>query len=123
MLVVRVELGPCLRIDTVEIGEEVGRVIGFVALAGAFQILDQRLGMDLLLNVERRRLDHEVRPVRHILSPPHQLRIEIAIAPLVGDLDRPLGLGIDEGFQLRRGRVLAGRLVMGERFDAEGFFG
>ena len=122
VLVVRIEFGPRFGIDTVEIGEQVGRGVVGGAGGGALQVLDQRLGMDLLLDVERRRLDDQIRPVRHILAPPHQLRIEIAITPLVSHLDGPLHPRRDKRLQFRRRRILPRRLVMGERVDGEGFF-
>ena len=36
--------------------------------------------MDLLLDVERRRMDDEVAPVLLVLAAPDELRIEVAVA-------------------------------------------
>ena len=35
-------------------------------------------------------VDHQVRPVLLVLAPPHELRVEIAVAPLVGEPERAL---------------------------------
>ena len=56
----------------------------------AQQVVDQHLGVDLLLDVERRRVDDEVAPVLLILAAPDELRVEVAVAALVGDADRGL---------------------------------
>src|SRR5437879_5488837 len=66
------------------------------------------LGMDLLLDVERRRLDDEVAPVLLILAAPDELRVEIAVAPLVGDAPRLFRLLLDDGLVLRGRDVLSG---------------
>ena len=39
------------------------------------QAVDDRLGVDLLLDVDRRRIDHEVRPVLRVLAAPDELRV------------------------------------------------
>ena len=52
-----------------------------LALAlSAQQIVDQDLGMDLLLDVERRGVDDEIAPVLLILAAPDQLGIEVGVA-------------------------------------------
>jgi hypothetical protein len=43
--------------------------------AFAQQVVDQRLGMDLLLDIERRCMDNQIRPVLLILAAPNKLRI------------------------------------------------
>ena len=48
------------------------------ARVSAQQIVDQRLGMDFFLDVERRGVDDEVAPVLLVLAAPDELRIEIA---------------------------------------------
>ena len=53
----------------------------------ALEVVDQRLGVDLLLDVERRRMDDEVAPVLLVLAAPDELRVEVAVAALVGDAD------------------------------------
>lgn len=79
--------------------------------------------MDLLLDVQRRRLDDQVRPVGHVLAAPHQLRIKIRIAPLIGRLDRRLHIRRNKRLQLRRRRILPRRLIMRDRIHAQGWFG
>src|SRR5690606_6240554 len=44
-------------------------------LRAAHEIVDDRLGVDLLLNVERRRVDDEVGPILLVLAAPDELRI------------------------------------------------
>jgi hypothetical protein len=61
-----------------------GRLPGALAQ----QVVDQHLGVDLLLDVERRGVDDEVRPVLLILAAPDQLRVQVAVAPLVGHAHR-----------------------------------
>jgi hypothetical protein len=46
--------------------------------------------VDLLLDEERRRRDDQVGPVLLVLAAPDELRVEVAVAALVGDLDRGL---------------------------------
>jgi hypothetical protein len=59
--------------------------------------------VDLLLDVEGRGLDDEVAPVLLVLAAPDELGVEVAIAALVGDAQRLLGLLLDD------------RLVLGGR--------
>src|SRR4051794_15881207 len=77
MLVVLVELGALAGLDAVEIGEEVGRVGPRLPRLGRAppQVVDDRLWVDLLLDVERRHVDDEVRPVLPVLAAPDELRI------------------------------------------------
>ena len=50
------------------------------ALLGlAQQIVDQHLGVDLFLDVERRGVDDEIAPVLLILAAPDELRIEVGL--------------------------------------------
>ena len=64
MLVVLVKLGALVGRDAVEVGEQTGGVSLGLALLGraSFQVVDDRLGMDLLLDVKRRNVDDEVGP-------------------------------------------------------------
>ena len=73
--------------------------------------------MHFLLDVERRCLDDQVRPVLFVLPPPHQLRVQIAIAPLIGNLDRVLLVLMHHRLKLSRGDVLARRGGVGECCD------
>jgi hypothetical protein len=91
---VLVEVGPVGALgDAVEVGEQVGLGADFffAPLARLLeQVVDQHLGVDLLLNVERRRVHHETRPVLLVLAAPDQLRVEVAVAALVGHADGAL---------------------------------
>lgn len=78
--------------DPVEIGEEVELIAGLAVarlvaivpgrptLGPAPQVVDQRLGMHLLLDVERRGVHHQIGPVLLILAAPDELRVQVAIA-------------------------------------------
>jgi hypothetical protein len=59
--------------------------------------------VDRLLDVEGRGLDDEVAPVLLVLAAPDELGVEVAVAALVGDAQRLLGLLLDD------------RLVLGGR--------
>src|SRR6266568_6582380 len=73
--------------------------------------------MHLLLDVERRRLHDEIAPVLGVLATPDELRIQIAVPPLVRDLDRALLLFAQDGLVLGVRNVLPrGRAVL-ERLD------
>jgi hypothetical protein len=91
---VLVELGHCLLVgQPVEAGEEVRhRRCRLIAplLALPQQIVDQDLRVHLLLDVERRRLDDQVGPVLLVLAAPDELRVQVAVAPLIGQPDRVL---------------------------------
>jgi len=85
--------------EAVEVGEEVevrARLFRLALAAPAQEIVDQHLRMDLLLNVERRCRYDEIRPILLVLPPPDQLRIEIAVAPLVRHLNRTLIFLLDQ---------------------------
>ena len=73
----------------VEVAEEVDLVAGLRAAlpCRAQEVVDQDLGVDLLLNVERRRLDDEVAPVLVVLPAPDELRVEVAVAALIRHAD------------------------------------
>ena len=72
VLVMRIELGPRIGRNAVEIGEQVGHRFRIgLAGRGALEVFDQHLGVDFLLDIQRRDVDHEVRPVLPILTPPH----------------------------------------------------
>jgi hypothetical protein len=91
VLIVLLELGLVHALgDAVEVGEQVGRgLAGVVPILPrlAQQVVDQRLRVDLLLDVERRRLDDEVTPVLLVLAAPDELRVQVAVALFVGDAD------------------------------------
>ena len=73
--------------------EEVGAAPahGRAAVAeGGAEIPDQRLGVDLLLEVDRRGLDDKVEPVGEVLAP-DELRVEVGVAALPGGADGGAG--------------------------------
>ena len=95
-------------------------VPGFCARAPAVcaqQVVDQHLGVDLFLDVERRGVDDEVAPVLLILAAPDELRIEVAVAALVGHADRVLLVLLHHRLVFGGGDVLPRGLVVLERFD------
>ena len=86
------------------------------------QVVDQHLGVDLFLDVERRGVDDEVAPVLLILAAPDELRVEVAVAALVGDADGRFVLLLHDGLIFGRGDVLA-LGVVAERIDGFAFVG
>ena len=123
VLVMLVELGLVHALgDAVEVGKQVGGGLpGLVLalLAGAQQVVDQRLGVDFFLDVERRRVDDQLAPVLLVLAAPDQLRVQVGVARVAhlpgGDV-----LLRGNGLLLDRGDVLAPGLVVGEGFDVFG---
>ena len=83
----------------------------------AQQVVDQHLGMDLLLDVERRGMDDEIAPVLLVLAAPDELRVEVAVAALVGDADRVLLVLLQDRLVFGGGDVLPLGLVVLERLD------
>src|SRR5438876_4358778 len=107
--------------NTVEVREEVRNDLAHLLAplsCPAQQVVDQHLGMDLLLDVERRRLDDEVAPVLLVLAAPDELRVEIAVAPLVSGAPRLFRLLLDDGLVLGGRDVLALRLFVLDGLDA-----
>jgi hypothetical protein len=99
VLVVLVKLGFVHALwNAVEVGKEIRRGRSLVMLAllrGAPQVIDEHLGVNLFLDVERRNVDDEVTPVLLILPAPDDLGIEVGIGPSLGRsrnwLPSPLG--------------------------------
>ena len=107
VLVVGVELGLVRAFgDAVEVVEEVKLHLrgGFLALAQ--QVINERLRMHLLLNVERRGMHDEVAPVLLILPSPDELGIEVGVARIL-HLARLFMLPLHDGLLLSAGDVLA----------------
>jgi hypothetical protein len=103
--------------QAVEIGEQIGRGINRLLRApGAFalQIVDQRLRMDFLLDVERRRFHPQILAVLRILAAPDELRVEVGIPGIAQGLHGLVFIR-HHGGQLGAGDVLARVLGMGER--------
>ncbi len=97
VLGVRVELQLRLRVgDAVEIAEQIGlRRTALPALA--LQVADQRLGLHLLLDVDRHRRHAERRRVLRVLAAPDQLRVQIRVARIQHRRRSGLGLGEQRG--------------------------
>ncbi|WP_295583295.1 hypothetical protein [uncultured Lamprocystis sp.] len=127
-----VELGPVGVLgDAVEVGEEVellslapgwGGPIGL-----AQQVVNQNLGVNLLLNVEGWRVDDEIAPILLILAAPDELWIEVAVALLlflikpdraasIGHRHRILLILLHHRLIFGRRDVPAGGFVVGECF-------
>jgi hypothetical protein len=114
-----------------------GDLSGLVlALLGAAQeVVDQHLGMHLLLDVQRWRRDDEVAPVLLVLAAPDELRVDVAISgrlllaqlggvgARVANLLRLLLFGRQHRLVFGGRDVLAPGLVVGQRFDALGIAG
>jgi len=115
---VSVELGPLgARGQTVEVGEEVLlQTLGHAPLRAPHQVGDQRLRVHLLLDVERRRLHHEVGGVLLVLAAPNKLRIKVAIAALIRDAKRRLILLAHQRLVLHRRDILASGAIVNKRF-------
>jgi len=78
------------------------------------------LGVDFFLYVERRGVDDKVAPVLLVLAAPDELRIEVAVAALVGHAHRILLFLLQDGLVFGGGDVLPLGLVVLERFDRLG---
>ncbi len=123
--VVAVKLGAGVVVrQAVEVGEQIELVVRRLLsrLAAPQQVVDQHLRVDLLLDEQRRRLNDEVGPVLLVLASPDELRVEVAVAALVRHLDGALVGLLHHRLVLRRGDVLARRLVVGDGFDPPGSF-
>src|SRR6266536_4569994 len=93
--------------NPVEIRKQIGCELSRFVLTlsgGSQEIIDQHLGMDLLLYVKGWCVDDEIAPVLLILAAPNQLWIEVAIA-LIARFDRMLL------FFLHYGLIFSGRNV------------
>ena len=118
-----VELGPGVGVvQAVEVGEQVElrRVVLLAAAGEAHQVVHQDFGVDLLLGEQRWGGDDQVAVVLLVLAAPDQLRVEVPIAPLVGDADwQPVGVGHD-WLQFGRRDVPPGVVRVGDGDDVLG---
>jgi hypothetical protein len=119
---VLVEFGQRLLVgQPVEIGEEIRhrrRCLVAPRFALPQEVVDQDLRVHLLLDVERRRLDDQIGPILLVLAAPDELRIEIAVAPLIGEPDRRLVLLVHDRLELG-GRDVAALVLMAQRLDRD----
>jgi hypothetical protein len=111
--------------QAVEVGEEVNLrgAGGGAGLGLAEEVVNEDLGMDLFLDVKRRRGHDEVGPVGNVLATPDELRVEVAVAAFVGDLDGGFVLRPHEGLVFGGGEVLAPGVVVAQGGDGLGFAG
>src|SRR5688500_11380645 len=72
--------------------------------------------MNLLLDVERRRLDDEIAPVLVVLAAPDELRIEVGV-PWIAHLFTSEVLGFEDGLMLGGRNVQPLVVGMTERLD------
>jgi hypothetical protein len=82
------------------------------------QVVDQDLRVHFLLDVERRRLHDQVGPVLLVLAAPDELRVEIAVAPLILFADWRLVLLVHDRFELGR-RDIAPLVLVAQRLDRD----
>ena len=118
--VVLVELGAVGALgQAVEVGEHVDLIArGLPAVARlARQVVDQRLGLDFLLDVQGRHVDHQVVEVLVVLTAPDELGVQVAIAPLVGLAERRFLLVTDQRLVLGRGDIRAAVLLVAQGLD------
>ena len=110
-----------VEVDQVELAEAVeGLEQGQLGLVlgpggGVAEVLDQDARIDLLLDVDRRRVGDEVLAVELVLALPDELRVERRVAR-VTDGDRLLELGRDEVLGVG-GREVGALVGVGDRFD------
>ncbi|MGA7234523.1 MAG: hypothetical protein WBY44_02515 [Bryobacteraceae bacterium] len=99
---------------SVEIGKQVGLILRGLLLGRAppQQIVDQNLGMYLLLDIDRRRVGHQVGPVLLVLAAPDQLWVQIAVAAFVGHADGALLLFVHYGLEFGGRDIFSGCLLM-----------
>ena len=111
-----------VEVDEVELAEAVERLeqrqLGLVlaGLRGLAQVLDEHPRVDLLLDVDRRRVDHEVLAVVLVLALPDELRVERRVARVAqlgigcstSGVDELLGVG---------GRQVGALVGVGDRLD------
>ena len=88
----------------------------------AQQIVDQDLRVNLLLDIERRRLDDQFGPILLVFAAPDELRVEIAVAPLIGEPDRALVPLVHYRFEFG-GRKIAALVLVPQRLDLDLTFG
>ena len=134
MLIVLIELGLGIPIgDPIEIIKQrqlgvlhltrglLVRYLGTLPIARhADQIVDEHLRMDLLLDVQRRCMDDQIRPVLLVFATPDQLRVQVRV-PRILHRHRRLLIVADHRSVLDRRNVLP--LVVGVPNRIDGFDG
>ena len=90
---------------------------GFAGFGAGHEVIDEDFGVDFFLDVQRRGVDDErfllVDVVVRLFTAPDQVRVQVAIAPFVADLDGFFGFLIHDGLHLGGGDVGAFGVVVG----------
>src|SRR6266699_5223776 len=115
VLVVLIELDQLLELDAVEIAPEVQ--LRFPSRLLGTQVVDERLRMDLLLDVDRHRSHFERTPVLLVLALPDKLWVQRCVAWVENRL-RLLVLVGEERAKLGGRDVAAARLLVDGRLDS-----
>jgi hypothetical protein len=105
--------------QTIEVGEKVYLLVLsrlLLLLCSTHKLVYEDLGMDLFLDIERWRLDNEIRPILQVFPSPNELRIKIAVTAFVGNLNRRLVFFAHHGLVLGSGDVSPRRLVVSKKF-------
>ena len=111
--------------QSVEIGKEIElriRLLAATLFRLPTQIVDKNLGMNLLLDIERRRRHNQIGPVLFVLAAPNQLRVQIAVTALVGHSNRCLLVRPHHRLIFSRRNVLARCFVVRQRLDCLRWF-
>ena len=103
----------------IEVGEEQGLGVGVaLGLGGlAEEVVDQGLGLDLLLDIKRRGMNDEVGPILFVLAAPDELGIKVLIPAAVSHADRGLLVVFHHRLILHGRDILASALGVLDRFD------
>src|SRR5690349_21265827 len=73
--------------------------------------------MDLFLDVDRRRVRYQIGPILLVLASPDQLRVQVAVAALIGYADWALLPLVHHGLEFGGGNILSRSLLMSECFN------
>src|ERR1019366_2248544 len=103
----------------VEIGEKINlRFNRFIAgLCTPSQVLDQRLRMDLLLDVHWRCVYDKIGPILVVLPAPDKLWVQITVPRLISDTNRALLIHPHYRLEFGRRNVPSLRFVVRKRFN------
>ena len=122
VLFVAVELGALGAFgEAVEVGEEVGLGVGGSGAPGgaAFEVVDEGLGVDFFLDVDRRGVHEEFGAVLLVFAAPDELGVQVGIAGVAEFLGGEVG-GVHDGLVFGGGDVGSLGLGVGEGGDALG---
>src|ERR1700683_4414046 len=91
--------------NSIEVGEKICSCLaGFVFALASFaqQVVYQNLGLNLLLDIQRRRIDDQICPVLLVFASPDQLRIEVPITAFIFYANRIFLSFLQDGLVFRR---------------------